>query len=97
MKWEIEHDRAVTDYLADPGGKSGGDYKDILRKIEAVGESEEALNLALNDGDYTASLYSPTLGPIGERDVAVEGRQSSIALPAFVDDIMIQITPAATQ
>ena len=79
--------REALVYLASGTGKEA---------VEFDASTVRVAGLALNDGVYKASLYSPALGPIATSEVSVQGRQSSIALPAFVDDIMIQITPAAT-
>jgi hypothetical protein len=44
-----------------------------------------------------AELKVAMPGPIGTREVSIQRSESSISLPAFVDDLMIHITLATTQ
>jgi len=75
-------------YLASPTGKEAVEFPASKLRLSSLG---------LDDGTYTASLYSPTTGPIGTREVSIRNSKSSISLPAFIDDLMIHVTPVTTQ
>jgi hypothetical protein len=77
-------DEAVV-YLASRTGKEA---------VEFPASELRVSNLRLNDGAYTVSVFSPINGPIEAREVSIKGNKLSISLPAFIDDLIIHITPA---
>lgn len=75
-------------YLASQTGKEAVEFPASTLRLS---------NLGLDDGTYTASLYSPTTGPIETREVIIRYSKATIPLPAFIDDLMIHITPTTPQ
>ncbi len=48
-------------------------------------------SLALKDGEYTATAFSPEKGPLVKAIVKVSGGQLNMNLPAFVDDLAVHV------
>lgn len=59
-----------------------------------AGEAIEGkLSLALPEGDYSVSLYSPVTGQYSPGMHAKGGRKVELTLPSFTQDIVIRATP----
>jgi hypothetical protein len=81
-KYVLSSESECIAYCSSSTGKDDVAYEEQTMSLE---------DTALQDGEYVAKIFKPSLGPVNEQTVRASGREVEIPLPSFVDDIAVHL------